>query len=57
MSGRRTPADRASAAPAAPGCSTAAHRDTLLTEPERANGMMLICISRAARGQRLTLDL
>jgi ferredoxin-NADP reductase len=33
------------------------HRDTLLTEPERADGMMLICISRAAKGQRLTLDL
>jgi ferredoxin-NADP reductase len=33
------------------------HRDTLLTEPERANGMMLVCISRAAKGQRLTLDL
>jgi ferredoxin-NADP reductase len=33
------------------------HRDTLLTDPERADGMMLICISRAAEGQRLTLDL
>jgi ferredoxin-NADP reductase len=33
------------------------HRDTLLTEPERADGMMLVCISRAAQGQRLTLDL
>jgi ferredoxin-NADP reductase len=33
------------------------HRDALLTEPERADGMMLICISRAAKGQRLTLDL
>jgi ferredoxin-NADP reductase len=33
------------------------HRDRLLTEPERADGMMLICISRAAKGQRLTLDL
>jgi ferredoxin-NADP reductase len=33
------------------------HRDTLLTEPERAGGMMLICISRAANGERLTLDL
>jgi ferredoxin-NADP reductase len=33
------------------------HRDTLLTAPERADGMMLICISRAAKGQRLTLDL
>jgi hypothetical protein len=26
------------------------HRDMLLTEPERADGMMLICISRAAKG-------
>jgi ferredoxin-NADP reductase len=33
------------------------HRDTLLTDPERDDGMMLICISRAAKGQRLTLDL
>ena len=33
------------------------HRDTLLTHPERANGMMLICISRAAKGNRITLDL
>ena len=33
------------------------HRDMLLTEPERADGMMLVCISRAAKGQRLTLDL
>lgn len=33
------------------------HRDTLLTDPERADGMMLICISRAAKGQQLTLDL
>ena len=33
------------------------HRDTLLTEPERADGMMLVCISRAVKGQRLTLDL
>lgn len=32
-------------------------RDTLLTEPERADGLMLICISRAAKGDRLTLDL
>ncbi len=32
------------------------HRDTLLTEPERADGMMLVCLSRAARGERLTLD-
>jgi ferredoxin-NADP reductase len=33
------------------------HRDTLLTDPERDNGLMLICISRAATGDRLTLDL
>jgi ferredoxin-NADP reductase len=33
------------------------HRDTLLTDPERDNGMMLICISRAADGSQLTLDL
>jgi len=33
------------------------HRDTLLTDPERDNGMMLICISRAADGSHLTLDL
>ena len=33
------------------------HRDTLLTDPERADGMMLVCISRAAPGERLTLDL
>lgn len=32
------------------------HRDTLLTEPERAGGMMLVC-SRAANGERLILDL
>ena len=33
------------------------HRDTLLTDPERDDGMMLVCISRAAKGQQLTLDL
>jgi ferredoxin-NADP reductase len=33
------------------------HRDTLLTEPERDGGLMLVCISRAANGERLTLDL
>jgi ferredoxin-NADP reductase len=33
------------------------HRDTLLTDPERDNGLMLICISRAAEGSHLTLDL
>jgi ferredoxin-NADP reductase len=36
---------------------TVDHRDTLLTEPERRDGMMLICISRAPAGERLTLDL
>ena len=33
------------------------HRDTLLTQPERASGMMLTCVSRAAAGSALTLDL
>ncbi|MCV7258993.1 PDR/VanB family oxidoreductase [Mycobacterium shimoidei] len=33
------------------------HRDTLLTDTERADGMMLICISRAAKGDNLVLDL
>ena len=33
------------------------HRDTLLTEPERREGMMLVCVSRAHRGEHLTLDL
>ena len=33
------------------------HRDTLLTEPEREAGMMLICISRAAGDTELVLDL
>jgi len=33
------------------------HRDTLLTDPERDDGMMLICISRAVGGSHLTLDL
>ncbi|MGD9619510.1 MAG: 2Fe-2S iron-sulfur cluster-binding protein [Mycolicibacterium sp.] len=33
------------------------HRDTLLTEPERAAGLMLTCVSRAAPGSSLTLDL
>jgi len=36
---------------------TVDHRDTLLTDPERDNGLMLICISRAAGGSHLTLDL
>jgi len=33
------------------------HRDTLLTGPERAGGAMLTCVSRAADGGHLTLDL
>jgi ferredoxin-NADP reductase len=33
------------------------HRDTLLTEPERAAGTMLTCVSRAAAGKHLELDL
>jgi ferredoxin-NADP reductase len=33
------------------------HRDTLLTAPEHENQMMLICMSRAAEGSSLTLDL
>jgi ferredoxin-NADP reductase len=33
------------------------HRDTLLTAPEHENQMMLICVSRASEGSRLTLDL
>ncbi|MGV0850190.1 PDR/VanB family oxidoreductase [Mycolicibacterium phlei] len=33
------------------------HRDLLLTDPERSAGQMLVCISRAAGGSRLTLDL
>ncbi len=33
------------------------HRDTLLTEPERSAGMMLTCVSRAADGGHLELDL
>ena len=33
------------------------HRDTLLTDPERDGGMMLICMSRAPRGSHLRLDL
>ena len=36
---------------------TVDHRDTLLTDPERDRGMMLICISRAADDSHLTLDL
>jgi ferredoxin-NADP reductase len=33
------------------------HRDTLLTDPERTAGMMLICISRAGHEDQLTLEL
>lgn len=33
------------------------HRDSLLTDSERDSGMMLTCVSRAARGQNLHLDL
>ena len=33
------------------------HRDTLLTDPERAAGTMLTCVSRAAGARGLTLDL
>jgi len=36
---------------------TVEHRDTLLTDPEHENQMMLICVSRAAEGSHLTLDL
>jgi ferredoxin len=36
---------------------TVDHRDTLLTDPERDGQMMLICVSRAAEGSGLTLDL
>lgn len=36
---------------------TVDHRDTLLTDPEHENRMMLICISRAADGSHLNLDL
>jgi ferredoxin-NADP reductase len=36
---------------------TVDHRDTLLTDPEHEQQMMLVCISRAADGSRLTLDL
>ncbi|MBV8930018.1 MAG: oxidoreductase [Mycobacteriaceae bacterium] len=33
------------------------HRDTLLTEPERRDGVMLVCVSRANTGDQLTLQL
>ena len=32
------------------------HRDTILTDAQRAAGEMLICVSRAAEGERLVLD-
>ena len=36
---------------------TVDHRDTLLTEPERAAGVMLTCVSRGAADDPLVLDL
>ncbi|HEY1622605.1 MAG TPA: PDR/VanB family oxidoreductase [Streptosporangiaceae bacterium] len=36
---------------------TADHRDRQLTDAERASGDVLICVSRAAEGERLVLDL
>ena len=36
---------------------TVDHRDTLLTDPERDNGTMLICMSRASADQPLVLEL
>jgi ferredoxin len=36
---------------------TVEHRVTLLTDPERAGGMILTCVSRAAEDERLTPDL
>jgi ferredoxin-NADP reductase len=36
---------------------TPEHRDTLLTNPERAAGLMLTCVSRADGDSHLTLDL
>ncbi|WP_319450511.1 MULTISPECIES: PDR/VanB family oxidoreductase [unclassified Mycobacterium] len=36
---------------------TVDHRDTLLTDPERDAGMMLICVSRAAADEPLVLEL
>ncbi len=35
----------------------AQHRDTLLTDPERDQGMMLVCVSRAEPSGHLVLDL
>jgi ferredoxin-NADP reductase len=36
---------------------TVDHRDTLLTDPERDNGLMLICMSRASADEPLVLEL
>jgi len=36
---------------------TVDHRDALLTDAERGDGMMLVCISRAAGSEHLTLQL
>jgi hypothetical protein len=36
---------------------TVDHRDTLLTGPERDDGLMLICMSRASAESPLVLDL
>ena len=36
---------------------TVDHRDTLLTGPERDDGMMLVCVSRASADESLVLDL
>ena len=42
----------------APGTGAAVqHRDTLLTDPERAAGYLLTCVSRAEAGSRVTLEL
>ncbi|UGT44351.1 PDR/VanB family oxidoreductase [Nocardia yamanashiensis] len=35
---------------------TVEHRDTVLNAAQRAQGDMLLCVSRAARGERLVLD-
>lgn len=35
---------------------TPEHRDTILTDQQRADGQMLICVSRATAGSRLVLD-
>lgn len=36
---------------------TVQHRDSLLTDTERSQGMMLTCVSRSAGGGHLTIDL